>query len=186
MIDRRRKGARNERQARDYLKATGIRWPQGRHLRLSSRPPWQFGIPKREKPRWIGGQPDPSLTISGRERMSMTPASPRRLRRRLAEARRRLREIARRRYRSPSAKKTFLTLYRHKVRRLEELLGLRRPVLPPKAWYRLGEAARILSVAPKTLIRWRTRGKLRFAYTPGGHRRVTADELRRLLRERRG
>jgi len=50
--------------------------------------------------------------------------------------------------------------------------------------YRIGEAAEMLGVRVETLRRWDREGALRTTRTPGGQRRVPADELARLLSER--
>ena len=51
--------------------------------------------------------------------------------------------------------------------------------------YRIGEAARTLGVRVETLRRWEHAGRLRTIRTAGGQRRIPADELARLLAERR-
>jgi molybdopterin-binding protein len=51
--------------------------------------------------------------------------------------------------------------------------------------YRIGEAAGLLGVRVETLRRWERDGKVRFARTPGGQRLVPAEEVARLLTERR-
>jgi molybdopterin-binding protein len=51
--------------------------------------------------------------------------------------------------------------------------------------YRIGEAARLLGVRVETLRRWERDGKIRTARTAGGQREVPADEVARLLAERR-
>src|SRR6266511_4099286 len=51
--------------------------------------------------------------------------------------------------------------------------------------YRIGEAAGLLGVRVETLRRWEREGKVRFARTAGGQRLVPADEVARLLTERR-
>ena len=51
--------------------------------------------------------------------------------------------------------------------------------------YRIGDAARVLGVRVETLRRWERDGKLRTTRSSGGHRRVPADEVARLLDERR-
>jgi molybdopterin-binding protein len=51
--------------------------------------------------------------------------------------------------------------------------------------YRIGEAAAALGVRVETLRRWEREGRLRTERTPGGQRRVPADEVARLLAERR-
>jgi excisionase family DNA binding protein len=43
------------------------------------------------------------------------------------------------------------------------------------------EVADILHVAPKTVSRWASEGKLPFTKTLGGHRRYKEDEIRALL-----
>ena len=51
--------------------------------------------------------------------------------------------------------------------------------------YRIGEAARLLGVRVETLRRWERDGKIRTSRTSGGQREVPADEVARLLAERR-
>jgi excisionase family DNA binding protein len=47
--------------------------------------------------------------------------------------------------------------------------------------YPVGKVARALGVHPKTLDRWCDAGKVRCIRTPGGHRRIPASEVRRLI-----
>jgi len=47
--------------------------------------------------------------------------------------------------------------------------------------YHIRDAARILSVHPRTLLRWAEIGKVRLIELPGRQHRITGDELRRLL-----
>jgi len=51
--------------------------------------------------------------------------------------------------------------------------------------YRIGEAAGLLGVRVETLRRWEREGKVRVTRTKGGQRLVPADEVARLLAERR-
>ena len=51
--------------------------------------------------------------------------------------------------------------------------------------YRIGEAARLLGVRVETLRRWERDGKVRTSRTTGGQREVPAEEVARLLAERR-
>ena len=51
--------------------------------------------------------------------------------------------------------------------------------------FRIGQAAEALGVRVETLRRWESEGKLRTERTEGGQRIVPADELSRLLAERR-
>src|SRR5437879_10022102 len=51
--------------------------------------------------------------------------------------------------------------------------------------YRIGEGARLLGVRVETLRRWERDGKIRTSRTSGGQREVPADEVARLLAERR-
>ena len=51
--------------------------------------------------------------------------------------------------------------------------------------YRIGEAARLLGVRVETLRRWERDGKIRTSRTTGGQREVSAEEVARLLAERR-
>lgn len=50
-------------------------------------------------------------------------------------------------------------------------------------WVGLGEASRLLGVAPGTLRRWSDDGRVRAFTTPGGHRRYRRAALERLLAE---
>jgi molybdopterin-binding protein len=51
--------------------------------------------------------------------------------------------------------------------------------------YRIGEAAGLLGVRVETLRRWEGEGKIRVSRTEGGQRLVPAEEVARLLAERR-
>jgi molybdopterin-binding protein len=51
--------------------------------------------------------------------------------------------------------------------------------------YRMGEAAGLLGVRVETLRRWEREGKVRVTRTKGGQRLVPAEEVARLLAERR-
>jgi molybdopterin-binding protein len=51
--------------------------------------------------------------------------------------------------------------------------------------YRIGEAAKLLGVRVETLRRWERDGKLRTDRSAGGQREVPAEEVARLLAERR-
>jgi excisionase family DNA binding protein len=48
-------------------------------------------------------------------------------------------------------------------------------------WVTLGEASRMLGIAPATLRRWSDAGRLRAFTTPGGHRRYRRAALERLI-----
>ena len=50
----------------------------------------------------------------------------------------------------------------------------------PSSYLRVGEAAEILQVSPKTVCRWAMDGKLPFQRTLGGHRRYPEREIREL------
>ncbi len=54
---------------------------------------------------------------------------------------------------------------------------------PPRTseWLGLGEASRLLGVAPGTLRRWSDTGRVRAFTTPGGHRRFRRSALERLI-----
>ena len=51
--------------------------------------------------------------------------------------------------------------------------------------YRIGEAAKLVGVRVETLRRWERDGKLRTRRSAGGQREVPAEEVARLLAERR-
>jgi excisionase family DNA binding protein len=50
----------------------------------------------------------------------------------------------------------------------------------PSSYLRVGEAAEILQVSPKTVCRWAMDGKLPFQRTLGGHRRYPEQAIRAL------
>ena len=50
----------------------------------------------------------------------------------------------------------------------------------PSTYLRVGEAAAILQVSPKTVCRWAMDGKLPFQRTLGGHRRYPEEAIREL------
>jgi excisionase family DNA binding protein len=50
----------------------------------------------------------------------------------------------------------------------------------PPSYLRVGEAAEILQVSPKTVCRWAMDGKLPFQRTLGGHRRYPEQVIREL------
>ena len=50
----------------------------------------------------------------------------------------------------------------------------------PSSYLRVGEAAEILQVSPKTVCRWAMDGKLPFQRTLGGHRRFPEQVIREL------
>jgi excisionase family DNA binding protein len=54
--------------------------------------------------------------------------------------------------------------------------------VPPRrsSYLRVGEAAEILQVSPKTVCRWAMDGKLPFQRTLGGHRRYPEQVIREL------
>lgn len=54
-------------------------------------------------------------------------------------------------------------------------------ILLQKTILRIREAAELLDVAPRTVQRYLTEGKLTPAFTPGGQRRVPVDQVRPYL-----
>ena len=50
----------------------------------------------------------------------------------------------------------------------------------PSSYLRVGEAAEILRVSPKTVCRWAMDGKLPYQRTLGGHRRYPEQAIREL------
>ena len=50
----------------------------------------------------------------------------------------------------------------------------------PSTYLRVGEAAELLQVSPKTVCRWAMDGKLPFQRTLGGHRRYPEEAIREL------
>jgi excisionase family DNA binding protein len=60
---------------------------------------------------------------------------------------------------------------------------LRKFVRGSQDWVALGEASRLLGVAPATLRRWSDDGRITVFTTPGGHRRYRRATLQRLLAE---
>jgi excisionase family DNA binding protein len=53
--------------------------------------------------------------------------------------------------------------------------------LKASEWVTLGEASRMLGIAPATLRRWSDAGRVRAFTTPGGHRRYRRSALERLI-----
>jgi len=53
------------------------------------------------------------------------------------------------------------TQFRHRLARIERRLSGGSLVVPTKQWFRIGEAARILHVSTKTLIRWERAGRIK-------------------------
>jgi excisionase family DNA binding protein len=58
--------------------------------------------------------------------------------------------------------------------------------LPKQRWLTLKEASDFLGIHYTTLRAWADQGQLRVFRTPGGHRRFSAEDLRRFLEERAG
>ena len=58
------------------------------------------------------------------------------------------------------------------------------PVDENETFYSVGEAAKLFKVSIKTVDRWIKAGKMRCAYTRGGHRRISEGEIRRVNRSR--
>jgi excisionase family DNA binding protein len=58
--------------------------------------------------------------------------------------------------------------------------------LRPSSYLRVGEAAEILQVSPKTVCRWAMDGKLPFQRTLGGHRRYPEQAIRDLAASLQG
>ena len=56
-----------------------------------------------------------------------------------------------------------------------------RVVLLQKSKLRIEEAADLLEVSPRTVQRYVEIGRLRASLTPGGHRRVLTDDVKRFL-----
>ncbi len=54
---------------------------------------------------------------------------------------------------------------------------------PRKLWFTTGEIARHCHVTPETVANWIKRGQLKSGSTPGGHYRISADEMVRFCRE---
>jgi excisionase family DNA binding protein len=59
------------------------------------------------------------------------------------------------------------------------------PARSTAEWLSLGPASRVLGVDPDTLRRWADAGRVRSFATPGGHRRFSRADLRRLQEVRR-
>ena len=79
------------------------------------------------------------------------------------------------------------TQYRHRLARIDRRLAGGPLILPAKQWFRIGEAARILHVSRKTLIRWERAGLIKCAIERRGrsHRYFSRTELVRISRTRR-
>ena len=57
--------------------------------------------------------------------------------------------------------------------------------IPDKFMFRVGEAAKLLSVHHTTIRRWIQEGKLQAIRTLGGHYRIPRGEVERILEARR-
>ncbi len=60
------------------------------------------------------------------------------------------------------------------------------PEAPTTRWITLGQACKLLGVNESTLRRWADSGHVRSFRTPGGHRRFSDEDLRRMTEERGG
>lgn len=69
----------------------------------------------------------------------------------------------------PMAQKQRRTLLLNRLTRVERALGLPGHRPPVKRWYRIGEAAALIGIGPKTLLRWAERGRVSCKRSPFGH-----------------
>jgi len=84
------------------------------------------------------------------------------------------------------ARKQVGTRLTNRLRQVRRALGLPVPGPRAKGWYRTGQAAQLLGISPKTLLRYVTAGKLACEWSDGGHYRLFArGELLRFLASRR-
>ena len=58
--------------------------------------------------------------------------------------------------------------------------------IPDKFMFRVGEAAKLLSVHNTTIKRWIQEGKLQAIKLPGGHYRIPRGEILRILQAKGG
>jgi excisionase family DNA binding protein len=54
------------------------------------------------------------------------------------------------------------------------------PSKPLPSYLRTAEVAELLHVSPKTITRWAKEGRLPHSRTLGGHRRYSAEDIRRI------
>jgi DNA-binding transcriptional MerR regulator len=69
----------------------------------------------------------------------------------------------------PLQRKRLATQFRHRLARIERRLAGPLPTLLPKEWYRIGEAARLLHVSTRTLVRWSHTGWIECSHAQPGH-----------------
>ncbi len=108
-----------------------------------------------------------------------------RLCRLLEEAQHALQKAQRMRFALARSRRWRLTLLQHRIQRLQEALGQRKPPVRRKSAYRSGEAARLLAVSQRTIHRWVVRGRLQGWRTRGGHLRIPHSEVIRVKQRRR-
>lgn len=130
--------------------------------RIGSRPPPQ-AIPRK-----------PGLHLGTYRRLC-------RERERLVNA---LADLPRRRL-EPGVDKRLRTQFENRLARVTRALGLRVPGPRRQPRYRIGQAAAILRISQKTLLRWVEAGRAHCERRGQGHRRFADQELRRLLRAQR-
>ncbi len=81
---------------------------------------------------------------------------------------------------TPIGYKRLRTLYENRLARVRRALRLRVPRPRRKPRYRSGEAARLLGISQKTLLRWVARGEAHCERGGQGHRFFSPREIRRL------
>jgi hypothetical protein len=81
---------------------------------------------------------------------------------------------------TPSGSRRLQTLYENRLARIKRALRLRVPGPRRKPRYRSGEAATLLGVSQKTLLRWVARGVAHCVRRGRGPRYFSSREIRRL------
>jgi hypothetical protein len=85
----------------------------------------------------------------------------------------------------PIVRQRIETQLLNRLYRIRRRLGLRVPAPPTRPWYRIGAAAALLCISPKTLLRWTAKGRIACERSPWGkrQRRYRRADLVALLKE---